>query len=430
MTSGLPMMRMTGVIPPLRSSLTVKQGEQSRAATMLLIGNPGNRRTLGLQEARSRWGLKPAVLVTYLELLQAAEAGGEAISRLLASRLPQAEDQGLLIRLDAPGEQADVERSLIGLGAHDREGDDSLLPLSAAARRTGISAAEAALLPQEKGRITYPGQWFRGYCRLLAMISREVIRLWPKAVWVNAPEEVAVMFDKRACQQRLGACGIDIPRRLASGSAISCYEHMIREMEQDRMNRLFLKLATGSGASGVIAYQRHPLTGAEKAVTTIGIEQRDGMQILYNSGRLKQYADHATIRGLVDWLCGEGVHMEEWIPKAGIAGFSFDIRQLVVAGRACHRIARLSRSPITNLHLRNRRLAVEQTGLSTQHIERAALAAEAAMAAFPGSSVAGVDVLVRSGSRLPYIIDVNPFGDLLYGVLHEELNPYEWQMKP
>lgn len=386
---------------------------------MLLIGNSGNRRTLGLQEARCRWGLPPAVLVTYTELLEAEEAGGETISRLLAARLPQVQDQGLLIRLDAPGEQADVERSLIGLGAYDRDGDDSLLPSAIAAGYMGISSAQAASLPQEEGRIYYPGQWFRGYCRLLAILRREALRLWPGARWVNAPEDIAVMFDKRACQQRLTECGIDIPRRLAAGLGIGSYEQMIAHMQQERMNRLFLKLATGSGASGVIAYQRHPLTGAEKAVTTIGIEHRGGERILYNSGRLKQYTDHAAIRDIVEWLCGEGLQAEEWIPKAEAEGCSFDIRQLVVAGRACHRIARLSRSPITNLHLRNRRLPVEQTGLPLEHIEQASQIAEAALAAFPDSTVAGIDVLVRSGSRRPYIIDVNPFGDLLYRVAHE-----------
>jgi hypothetical protein len=55
--------------------------------------------------------------------------------------------------------------------------------------------------------------------------------------------------------------------------------------------------------------------------------------------------------------------------------------------------------------------------------------AEAALRAFPGSFTAGVDVLVQQGSGRTYAIDVNPFGDLLYGAEYEGMNTYEWQMR-
>jgi hypothetical protein len=43
------------------------------------------------------------------------------------------------------------------------------------------------------------------------------------------------------------------------------------------------------------------------------------------------------------------------MPKAGIDGRTFDLRVLVIAGRARHAVARLSRGPMTNLHLLNER---------------------------------------------------------------------------
>lgn len=55
--------------------------------------------------------------------------------------------------------------------------------------------------------------------------------------------------------------------------------------------------------------------------------------------------------------------------------------------------------------------------------------AEAALRAFPGSFAAGVDVLVQRDSGRTYTLDINPFGDLLYGAEHEGLNTYEWQMR-
>lgn len=45
------------------------------------------------------------------------------------------------------------------------------------------------------------------------------------------------------------------------------------------MNRVFVKLACGSGASGVVAYQINPRTGDEIAITTMGMEQAQGKTI-------------------------------------------------------------------------------------------------------------------------------------------------------
>ncbi|MFD3272037.1 STM4014 family protein [Paenibacillus dendritiformis] len=395
-------------------------GEGTVADTpYILIGNAGNRRTDGLQAARRRFGLAPALLLTYQELLQ-----GSASLEELLDRLSRSGAGSPIIRLDAPGEHPAVERELIALGALNGSADEQ-----GARAQESIPAQAARRLPEEHGRIRYPAQWFRGYCRLLARLRLQALSAGIPVRWVNDPADIAVMFDKRRCWEHLSRHGVRMPALPAPAGSIAGYEELQAAIRSSGMHRLFLKLACGSGAAGVIAYQCQPATGAELAVTTLEMEERAGETVFYNSGRLRQYRDHAVIRRMVDWLCGEGAHVERWIAKERLDGKSFDVRQLVVNGSACHAVLRLSSSPITNLHLRNERRPMDE-GMSASGVaEAVASTAEAALASFPASTVAGIDVLVRRGSGMTYAVDINPFGDLLYRVKYEGWNTYEWQMR-
>lgn len=201
-------------------------------------------------------------------------------------------------------------------------------------------------------------------------------------------------------------------------------------MKSAEMHRVFVKLACGSGASGVVAYQVNPRTGDEIAVTTMGMEQRQGKTIFFNEGRLRKYTRSEEIATLMNWLCAEGAQIERWMPKATLDQRAYDIRQLVAGGQAGHAIMRLSRTPITNLHLRNERMLPAEAGLDEQRMSLIRSAAQAAMSAFPNSWSAGIDVMLTSGSNpRAYVLDVNPFGDLLYRVEHHGLGTYEWEME-
>ncbi|KQN96280.1 hypothetical protein ASF12_26065 [Paenibacillus sp. Leaf72] len=387
----------------------------------LIIGNPGNKRTLGLQAARHKLGLPPAVVLPYSDLLKRSIHLGELIQQMAANSQPL-EGKPIIIRLDAPGENPLVERELIAWGA---EFESSRKDLSSG---LSVTAAESLRLPEQYGRILFPGQWYLGYCRLLAEIREAAQQSDFPIRWVNDPADVAVMFDKRRCQQLLSQNGVPTPALPAPAGSIQDYESLLAAVQSSRMNRLFIKLAYGSAASGIIAYQRHPATGSEIAITTIGVEQHNGEQLYYNSGKLRRYTDHSTIRLIIDWVCREGAQIERWIEKDSINGSSYDIRQLVVNGSPCHALARLSRTPITNLHLRNERLLITDDTLPTELKEQVEATAVSALAAFTGSSVAGIDVLVQKKRGRVYICDVNPFGDLLYHAEHKGMNTYEWQM--
>jgi hypothetical protein len=88
---------------------------------------------------------------------------------------------------------------------------------------------------------------------------------------------------------------------------------------------------------------------------------------------------------------------------------------------------RLSRSPITNLHLLNDRAAPEE--LRRRMGEAAWLAAmgtcERATECFPTSLHGGVDLLIGTDFRRHALLEVNAFGDLLPGVTWEGKGTYE-----
>ncbi|WP_438350771.1 STM4014 family protein [Paenibacillus sp. FA6] len=395
--------------------------------SMIIIGNSDNRRTAGLQAARAGLGLPPALVLNYIDVLQ-----GRVSLSSIAQILGQTMDEPPLLRIDAPGEHFEVERELIALGTPDAEIpdiDDRWLRYNKNAV-SPFSAKMARSMKEIKGKLYHPSQWFRGYCRLLSRLDREAIQLWNTPRWMNAPEDIAAMFDKRYTHEILSAAGLPVPRRLASPEAIPDYDTLRDAMASERTYRLFIKLAAGSGACGVIAYQVNPVTGAESAVTTIGVENYQARPpLFYNVKKLVNYKEHRTIRQIINWLLGHGAHVEQWIPKASYENRTFDIRQLVVAGKACHSIARASRTPITNLHLDSDRLSLKEIGLPDKLQATVRQCAEKTLSVFPRSTVAGIDVLLSSGSNRPHVLDVNPFGDLLYDSHYEGYTPYEWEMR-
>ena len=395
----------------------------ARCAPLLLIAHAEGERTDGLRQARRSLGLSQPFVVPYDRLLSGvplAEAAAEA--GLPANCAP-------LIRLDAPGEHFAVERALIALGAPEHDDGDELLPLRGRRDPYRLSERAALALEEQPVRLMHPSQWFRGFCRLLARLSREAAQAWPQAMFWNDPAEIAVMFDKRACHRRLREAGVSVPALLAEPETLTGYEAVRAAMAERRMHRVFLKLAFGSAASGVIAYQINPRTGAEQATTSLRAEvyaQRPG--VFYNSKRVRTLTDSEDIRTLIGYLCGHGIHAERWIPKASLGERPLDLRQLVAFGEAGHCVVRAGETPITNLHLRSRRLTPAESGLTEAALTAARGEALAAMRAFPASASAGIDVLIdRSGSR-PYIADVNPFGDLLRRVSYDGMDPYAWEM--
>jgi hypothetical protein len=209
------------------------------------------------------------------------------------------------------------------------------------------------------------------------------------------------------------------------------FDELTELMTSKSCPRVFVKLANGSSASGVVAYQA--LGRRQIAVTSAELVADRGGVRLYNSKRLRRYTLLSETRALFDALCREGVLVEQWIPKASLPGGSFDLRVVVIGGRARHVVVRQSPTPLTNLHLgrNNRRgepnLARERMGESAWR--RALETCERAAAAFDRCLYTGVDLLLGSRTWRPFVAEVNAFGDLLRRTLHDGQTPYDAEIE-
>jgi glutathione synthase/RimK-type ligase-like ATP-grasp enzyme len=364
----------------------------------VIIGNAGNRRVDLFQQALTARGLPPARLIAYRDL----------IARRVT--LPEIVAPGSILRIESPGKDSEVERDLLIAGAD--------VPDSPAFAR--ISREEAQRLPMEKGRILYPRQWYLGYCQVLAEIERQRA-LCPPHTLMNHPDDIAAMFDKRVCHRRMREAQVMVPRDLGP---VGSYEELIMAMRRERCPRVFVKLAHGSSASGVVALQISERQ--QLATTTVELVQTGDELQLYNSRRLRTYRDAREIAMLIDALCRYHVHVEQWLPKAGIDDRICDLRVVVIGGRIRHVVVRLSRSPMTNLHLLNARgsfeAVLERMGMEAW--EAACQTCLQAMACFPQSLYAGIDLLISPGYQRHAVLEINAFGDLLPGVLHEDEDTY------
>ncbi|MET8613637.1 STM4014 family protein [Streptomyces misionensis] len=331
------------------------------APRFAVVGNPENRRTTMFAAA--------------------VRAAGHAAPRVLAwrdvLRGRYAFAPGEWVRIDSPGENAEVDRLLRGT--------------------------------DEPTRVEGTALWHRRFTAAVAELTRAAHRAG--AVTSADPEEIAVLFDKRRCHARLAAAGVPVPPALTGG--IDGWDALKRGLGQARIRRAFVKPAHGSSASGVVALS---LAGPGRIKATTSVERTpDGR--LYNSLRVRDYTSEGEVAALVDALAPDGIHVERWLPKAAQGGRAADLRVVVVAGRATHAVVRTSRHPMTNLHLGGARgdLDAVREAIRAAGGDFASVleVAERAAACFPGTLCVGVDILPAVGWRRFAVGEVNAFGDLL-----------------
>lgn len=364
----------------------------------VIIGNPGCRRVHLFQKALTRFAHPPAEIISYPDLI---------VGRVT---LPDRVTPGAMVRIESPGEDFATERLILAAGA-DIAAEDSFAALP----------REAALaLPFDRGRIRYLRQWYLGYRAILNRIARQLERCPPHRI-MNAPDDITVMFDKPACHHLITTHNLPVPPQIGP---VGSYDELLACMQAAGCRRVFVKPAHGSSASGVVAYRfqgsRH------MATTTVEMVEHAGELRLYNSLRRRTYTTRREIQTLIDALCHHRVHVERWIPKAGIENKSFDLRVLVIAGRVHHVVARLSEGPLTNLHLGNARAPFEvvRPYLPPGAWESARATCERVMALFPNSLYAGIDLLIAPGYRKHAVLEINAFGDLLVNVLWRGMDSY------
>ncbi|HJU53877.1 MAG TPA: STM4014 family protein [Pyrinomonadaceae bacterium] len=378
-----------------------------RALTnIVLIGVAEGRRTELFQAALVGLGLPAATVISYTDLV-----GGR-------TRLADHVRAGTLLRLDSPGKEFAAERALLCAGADACEEEGTY---------ARIARREAETLEFEKGRILYPRQWFQGFRNFLRLVEEQLSACAGHRL-MNSATDVATMFDKPRCHQRLSEVGAPVPESLGE---VGSFDELRERMHERGCARVFVKLAHGSSASGVVAYQTDGRR-RQRAATTVEVVRSAGELRLYNSRRVRVYQEAGEIAALINALCRHRVHVERWLPKAGVEGKTFDLRVVVIGGEARHAVVRLSRHPMTNLHLLGGRgpLDAVVNRMGEAGWERARRTCERALAAgFPRSLYAGVDLRISPDYSRHDVLEVNAFGDLLPGVLHKGQDTYTAELE-
>jgi hypothetical protein len=372
---------------------------------LAVIGHPGHKRVKLFQEALQRRGWPPAAVIAYQDVLEGPATWAQSLP-------PRS-----LVRLESPGQHFEVERLLIVAGAEvpDRE----------CPHACSIDAVNAQRLAYDKGRLWYPRQRWRGLRAVLGRLSDDLASV-PGARWLTPPADVARMFDKPRCQREFAAAGLPVPRRL---DGIRSFDELREALRSWPRRRVFVKLAHGSSASGTVALALE--RNRVRAYSTVEMVEERGVLRLYNSRRLQEYQELGRVARLIDWLCREGVHVEEWLPKESLGGPVFDLRVLVVRGEICHVVVRTSRGPMTNLHLLNQRGDVDaaQATVGRQRWHEALESCRRAAALFPDAWHCGVDVMFVARSRGHAILEINAFGDLLPGALWNGRDTYDAEIE-
>ncbi|MEU8813437.1 STM4014 family protein [Actinoplanes sp. NPDC048796] len=342
---------------------------------LAVVGNPENRRVALFAAAVQRAGLPAPEVFPWRDVLRDGRVPGP----------------GTLVRIDSPGENAEVGALLRELGGGRPAG------------------------PAEHGEIVGAAAAFAGLRVGLGRVEAG------GGVLLNSPAEILAMTAKPRCHALLTARGVPVPPAL---EPVHDYASLRSAMARAGWPRVFVKPAYGSSASGVLA-----LAAAGRRVTAVTSAELSGGR-LFNNLRVRRYDGEPVIASIVDRLAPDGLHVERWFPKAALDDRVLDLRVVVIAGRPRHVVVRASRSPMTNLHLGNARgdVAAVRAAAGERAWEAAMHTCARVAECFPGSLQAGVDLMFRAGWREHAVAEVNAFGDLLPGVLVDGLDTYGAQV--
>lgn len=376
--------------------------EKHEVRPWVIIGNPENRRVSLFQRALISQGFEPATVLSYRDLLA---------DTTVIETIPQQS----VVRIESPGENFEVEKLLLSTGCE-------------AAQREGVPFLDDRLLRQlteDRGRILYPRQWYLGFVSTLERLfeyfsSRSDLRL------TTSLRDIRILFDKTLCNTACGDKDIPVPKPLGK---VSGFDELIGRMNETDVDRVFVKLANSSSASGVIAFRQK--RNNSEAITSVELDRTNGTTHLYNSLKIRRYTNVEDIREIIDTLALHHVHVEAWLPKATIDRRVCDLRVVVIAGKPQHTVVRSSRSPLTNLHLGNRRgnLDVLLNNLSNAQLQALTTTCRRTADVFPDSHHLGLDILFTPGFKQHYLLEANAFGDLLPNVSHEGRNVYQAEIE-
>jgi hypothetical protein len=358
-----------------------------QVSRFVLLGNPGSPRLAHFAHALVAAGRPAPRIVAWLDLLREGRA--------LLERLP---DEPLLWRIDSAGQDVQVERALL------RRGYEATRALG---RPTTLDPDAVEALAFEPGRILAPRQAHEGFVAALGDLAR-VAALRPSWRLLTPAWAIREMFDKRAASRRLADEGVPVARALPTRETA----HELRScLKDEQVGAAWIKLTCGSSASCLALWQ---LAGpTETLITTMERTPRG----LYNSKRVRRYARRDDVDRLVDFLLGEGAHVEENVPRATLRDRWIDCRVVVVAGEREFVVVRSSRVPMTNLHLGGDRSDVSSLAPHCPpDVLAAALESCRRVRHVYQALHVGVDVAFTRGFESHVVLEANAFGDFVHGL--------------
>lgn len=337
------------------------------------------------QAAIARLGLPPADVLSYADVLR-------------LPNLMMAMPRGALLRIDSPDRDLGVEHALLQWGC-----DRALPP-----RADRVSRAQLSALPNLRGQLLAPAQWYAGFCALLRAIQ-ETAHARSLSL-VQHPDDVITLFDKSACHARLAQASLPVAPAL---EPMDDYAQLRAQMKQRELGRVFVKLRCGSTAAGMLALRvSGPRVLAE---TTLEREESSAGARYFNSRKVRRVHDENAVAQLVNWLLDQGAHVETWIAKATTAGRPFDLRIVTIAGEPSHVVVRATTTPFANLLLGGQRsdMALVRAQLGEAHWQEIMATCRRVAAQFPRCLHLGIDLLIASGYSSHVVLEANAFGDLL-----------------
>jgi glutathione synthase/RimK-type ligase-like ATP-grasp enzyme len=255
------------------------------------------------------------------------------------------------------------------------------------------------------------------YRLLLARIARI-----PGIRPLNSCESILRTMDKLACKQTLRQAGLRVTPVMED---IRSTEELRARLRERKQTGAFVKPRFGAGAAGILAYRHNPKTGEELLYTAV-LPQNGGF---FNTKKIRRITDKETCARILGELFAHDVLVETWVPKASCHSKSFDLRVVVQFGRVSYMLARQSDGHITNLHLNNAALPIDELALSRALLSEIEALCVSAVSLFPGLNYAGVDVLLEKDTLRPHIIEINGQGDFIHRDIYSENRIYRDQIR-
>lgn len=248
----------------------------------------------------------------------------------------------------------------------------------------------------------------------------ELLSKHKEIYFLNTPSDILQLLDKSACKKYLNKHNITVTDMITDN--VNGYSELRELMLAKKVKSVFVKPLYGSGAAGIIALSLNPVTKKMLAYTAAVL---DG-DMLFQQKRIRKITDEKEIEKIVNAITSLDVIVERWYPKADLNGNPFDFRIVWQFGHIEYVVARKSSTPITNLHLNNGAVLLDEILESKESWNNGNLLKDieqlckSAMILYPNTHVAGLDVMLDKKSGKPRIIEINGQGDLLYQDIYKD----------